>query len=216
MPRPEITGKPRARAASSKAAGSSDSTSSNSLISVPSQPPVDFGSFEETITLPWNVPVHDPVSLIPGDVYDPGTSSAPRLDRATADARILDYAQMEAAQEVAQAGYGFIESVFNTQTAYQKALGAGFKALREGLATQRHQVAAATAVVDLNTEKLKFGVAVQKNRQQTVRLNGEIEMTNLVGEQTQARIDKVRNDIQGLKAQAQLSLQKASSLEAAT
>lgn len=92
-------------------------------------------------------------------------------------------------------------------------MGAGFVALRESLTTDRKQVAAATAVVDLNTEKLKFGRAVQLNQQATIRLNGEIEKTNLTQQRVDEEINILKNDIGGLKARAQQSLDKAKSIE---
>jgi hypothetical protein len=175
----------------------------------PEQP----GGFSPTIALPWSVPIHDPSSLLPTDIYDPGTSSAPRMKRDEADRHIEDYHEMIAAQEVAEVGYKFVSSLFKAHTSFQKAMGDGFSALRETLTTERKQVAAATAVVDLNSEKLKFGRAVQLNQQAQIKLTGEITKTGL----TQIRVDEeisiLKNDIQGLKARAQQSLQKAQSLE---
>ncbi|NJL54503.1 hypothetical protein HC928_04385 [bacterium] len=114
--------------------------------------PTSLCNFNDTIELPFTIPIHDPNSLIPGDVYDPNTSSAPRMKRDDADERIQAYSEMIAAQEVAETGYHFISAIFKTHTAYQRAMGDGFSALRETLSTQRKQVAAATAVVDLDTE----------------------------------------------------------------
>jgi hypothetical protein len=175
--------------------------------------PEQTGGFSPTIALPWSVPIHDPNSLLPTDIYDPGTSSAPRMKRDEADRQIEDYHEMIAAQEVADVGYKFVSSLFKAHTSFQKAMGDGFSALRETLTTERKQVAAATAVVDLNSEKLKFGRAVQLNQQAQIKLTGEITKTGL----TQIRVDEeisiLKNDIQGLKARAQQSLQKAQSLE---
>ncbi|MFE4108436.1 hypothetical protein [Almyronema epifaneia] len=163
--------------------------------------------------MPYPIPAHDPNSLIPGDIYDPGSSSAPRMERSEADRRIEDYHQMIAAQQVAESGYNFISAVMKTHTSYQKALGDGFTALRESLTTQRKQVSAATAVVDLSTERLKFATAIQRNEQANIKLSGEQVKTGLLQERTDIEIVKVRNEIQGLKAQAQQALMKAQSLE---
>jgi len=135
------------------------------------------------------------------------------MKRDEADRHIESYHEMIAAQEVADVGYKFVSSLFKAHTSFQKAMGDGFSALRETLTTERKQVAAATAVVDLNSEKLKFGRAVQLNQQAQIKLTGEIIKTGL----TQIRVDEeisiLKNDIQGLKARAQQSLQKAQSLE---
>ena len=175
--------------------------------------PTQIGNFSDTIELPFTVPVHDPNVLIPGDIYDPGSSSAPRMKRDEADRRIETYNEMIAAQEVAGAGYAFVSSIFKAHINYQRALGDGFTALRETLSTQRKQVSAATAVVDLNTEKLKFARAVQLNQQATIRLTGETTKTGLAQERVDAEILKLRNEIQGLKTQAQQALLKAQALE---
>lgn len=175
--------------------------------------PTQIGNFSDSIDLPFNVPVHDPNSLIPGDIYNPASSSAPRMKRDEADRHIETYNEMIAAQEVAEAGYSFISSVFKAHTSYQRALGDGFSALKESLSTQRKQVSAATAVVDLNTERLKFARAVQLNQQANIKLNGETTKTGLVQERMDAEISKVKNEIQGLKTQAQQALQKAQALE---
>lgn len=175
--------------------------------------PSQIGNFSDSIELPYNIPAHDPNSLIPSDIYDPGTSSAPRMERSEADRRIEDYHQMIAAQQVAETGYNFISAVMKTHTSYQKALGDGFTALKETLTTQRKQVSAATAVVDLSTERLKFATAVQRNEQANIKLSGEQVKTGLLQERTDIEIVKVRNEIQGLKAQAQQALMKAQSLE---
>ena len=143
-----LTGKKRSTA---KPSSSSPST----IGSLTTPTPTQIGNFSDTIALPYTIPVHNPDSLIPKDIYSPSTSSAPRMKRDEADRRIEDYNEMIAAQQVAEAGYSFVSSVFKTHTSYQRALGDGFTALRETLGTQRKQVAAATAVVDLNTEKLK-------------------------------------------------------------
>jgi hypothetical protein len=103
-----------------------------------------------------------------------------RLRRDEADRHIEAYAELIAGQEVADAGYSYISSMFRTHTSYQKALGDGFTALRETLSTQRKQVGAATAVVDLSTEKLKFSRAVQLNQQSNIKLTGETSKTGLV------------------------------------
>lgn len=175
--------------------------------------PTQIGNFSDSIELPFKVPVHDPNSLIPGDIYNPASSSAPRMKRDEADRHIETYNEMIAAQEVAEAGYSFISSVFKAHTSYQRALGDGFSALKESLSTQRKQVTAATAVVDLNTERLKFARAVQLNQQADIRLAGETTKTGLVQERMDAEISKVKNEIQGLKTQAQQALQKAQALE---
>jgi hypothetical protein len=175
--------------------------------------PTQLGAFSDTIALPYNVPSHDPNSLIPSDIYNPATSSAPRLKRDEADRHIEAYNEMIAAQEVAEAGYSFIASLFKTHTSYQRALGDGFAALKESLSTQRKQVSAATAVVDLSTERLKFARAVQLNQQAEIKLNGETTKTGLVQERVDAEVLKVRNEIQGLKTQAQQALLKAQALE---
>ncbi|MEP1080208.1 hypothetical protein NDI52_33135 [Leptolyngbya sp. PL-A3] len=175
--------------------------------------PIQIGDFSDTIDLSYNVPVHDPGSLLPGDIYDPGSSSAPRLARDEADRRIEAYNELIAAQEVAERGYSFISSVFKTHTSYQRALGEGFSALRENLSTQRKQVTAATAVIDLETEKLKFSRAVQLNQQANIKLTGEATKTGLLQERTDVEVAKIKNEIQGLKAQAQQALQKAQALE---
>lgn len=120
---------------------------------------------------------------------------------------------MIAAQQVAEAGYSFVSSVFKTHTSYQRALGDGFTALRETLGTQRKQVSAATAVVDLNTEKLKFARSVQLNQQANIKLTGETIKTGLAQDRMDVEILKVKNEIQGLKTQAQKALQKAETLE---
>lgn len=183
----------------------------------PFNPPVltpeQTGGFSQTIALPWAIPVHDPSSLLPSDIYDPATSSAPRMKRDEADRKIEIYNELTAAQEVAVAGYQFISSIFKAHTSYQKALGDGFSALRESLTTDRKQVAAATAVVDLNTEKLKFGRAVQLNQQANIRLTGEITKTGLTQDRVNEEISILKNDIQGLKTRAQQSLDKAKSIE---
>lgn len=171
------------------------------------------GSFSDTIALPYNLPAHDPNSLIPSDIYNPASSTAPRMKRDEADELIERYNEMIAAQEVADAGYGFISSVFKAHTSYQRALGDGFTALKETLSTQRKQVSAATAVVDLSTEKLKFARAVQLNGQANIKLTGETTKSELVQERMDAEILKVRNEIQGLKTQAQQALLKAQALE---
>jgi len=139
-----------------------------------------IGPFADTIALPYPVPTHDPNSLIPSNIYDPSTSSGVRLRRDEADRHIEAYAELIAGQEVADAGYSYISSMFRTHTSYQKALGDGFTALRETLSTQRKQVGAATAVVDLSTEKLKFSRAVQLNQQSNIKLTGETSKTGLV------------------------------------
>ncbi len=175
--------------------------------------PSQIGNFSESIALPYHVPVHDPNSLIPSDIYNPDTSAAPRMKRDEADRHIETYHEMIAAQEVAEAGYSFISTVFKTHTSYQRALGDGFTALRETLSTQRKQVSAATAVVDLNTEQLKFARAVQLNQQATIKLTGETIKTGLVQERMDTEISKVKNEIQGLKTQAQQALLKAQALE---
>jgi hypothetical protein len=175
--------------------------------------PSQIGNFSDTIALPYTVPAHDPNSLIPSDIYNPGTSSAPRMKRDEADRHIETYHEMIAAQEVAEVGYSFISSVFKTHTSYQRALGDGFTALRETLTTQRKQVSAATAVVDLNTERLKFARSVQLNQQANIKLTGETTKTGLVQERMDAEISKVKNEIQGLKTQAQQALLKAQALE---
>ncbi len=175
--------------------------------------PNPIGNFSDTIALPYSVPAHDPNGLIPSDIYNPATSSAPRMQRDQADRQIEAYSEMIAAQEVAEAGYSFISSVFKAHTSYQRALGDGFAALKESLSTQRKQVTAATAVVDLNTERLKFARAVQLNQQATIKLNGESTKTGLLQERVEAEILKVRNEIQGLKTQAQQALLKAQALE---
>lgn len=193
--------------------------SSNSPASKPSggglapPAPTQVGNFTDTIELPYNVPVHDPNSLIPGDIYNPASSSAPRMKRDEADRHIETYNEMIAAQDVAAAGYSFISSVFRTHTSYQRALGDGFTALRETLSTQRKQVSAATAVVDLNTERLKFARAVQLNQQANIKLTGETTKTGLAQERVDAEILKMRNEIQGLKTKAQQALLTAQSLE---
>jgi hypothetical protein len=174
---------------------------------------IPMQGFSDTLVLPYSVPLHDPNILIPTDIYDPSTSSGVRLKRDEADRRIEVYSELIAGQEVAEAGYNFISSIFKTQTAFQKALGNGFTALRETLSTQRKQVAAATANVDLSTERLKFGRSVQLNQQATIKLNGEIVKTGLTQERTDTEILKVRNEIQGLKTQAQQALLKAQALE---
>ena len=184
-------------------------TSGGLAASVPSQ----IGNFSDSIKLPYNVPTHDPNHLMPSDVYNPGTSAAPRMKRDEADRHIETYNEMIAAQEVAEAGYSFISSVFKAHTNYQRALGDGFAALKESLSTQRKQVLAATGVVDLNTERLKFARAVQLNQQANIKLNGETTKTGLVQERVDAEILKVRNEIQGLKTQAQQALLKAQALE---
>jgi hypothetical protein len=175
--------------------------------------PTQIGSFSDTIALLYTLPVHDPNTLIPSDIYNPASSTAPRMKRDEADRQIETYNEMIAAQDVAAAGYSFISSVFRTHTSYQRALGDGFTALRETLSTQRKQVSAATAVVDLNTERLKFGRAVQLNGQANIKLNGETTKSELVQERVDAEILKVRNEIQGLKTQAQQALLKAQALE---
>ncbi|MDX2245074.1 MAG: hypothetical protein NW224_30725 [Leptolyngbyaceae cyanobacterium bins.302] len=175
--------------------------------------PSQVGNFSDSIELPYKVPSHDPNTLIPSDIYNPATSSAPRMKRDEADKHIETYNEMIAAQEVAEAGYSFISSVFKAHTSYQRALGGGFTALKESLSTQRKQVSAATAVVDLNTERLKFARAVQLNQQANIKLNGETTKTGLVQERMDAEISKVKNEIQGLKTQAQQALQKAQALE---
>lgn len=175
--------------------------------------PTQVGDFTDSIDLPYNVPVHDPNSLIPGDIYNPASSSAPRMKRDEADRHIETYNEMIAAQDVAAAGYSFISSVFRTHTNYQRALGDGFTALRETLSTQRKQVSAATAVVDLNTERLKFARAVQLNQQANIKLTGETTKTGLAQERVEAEVLKLKNEIQGLKTKAQQALLTAQSLE---
>lgn len=175
--------------------------------------PSQIGNFSDTIDLPYNVPIHDPNSLIPNDIYNPASSSAPRMKRDEADRHIETYNEMIAAQDVAVAGYSFISSVFRTHTSYQRALGDGFTALRETLSTQRKQVSAATAVVDLHTERLKFARAVQLNQQGNIKLTGETTKTGLAQERVDAEILKMRNEIQGLKTKAQQALLTAQSLE---
>ncbi|NJL20113.1 MAG: hypothetical protein HC895_03615 [Leptolyngbyaceae cyanobacterium SM1_3_5] len=182
-------------------------------VNPPELTPAQLGGFSASIALPWSIPVHDPSVLLPTDIYDPGTSSAPRMKRDEADRRIEDYHELIAAQEVADVGYKFISSVFKAHTSFQQAMGAGFVALRESLVTDRKQVAAATAVVDLNTEKLKFGRAVQLNQQANIRLSGEIEKTNLTQQRINEEINILNNDIGGLKARAQESLARAKSIE---
>lgn len=199
-----LTGKKRPSNSTANAASAGGLTPST---------PTQIGEFSDTIDLPYDVPVHDPNSLIPSDIYDPTTSSAPRLTRDEADRRIEAYHEMIAAQNVAEAGYSFISSIFKTHTSYQRALGDGFTALRETLSTQRKQVSAAIAVVDLNTEKLKFARAVQINQQANIKLAGETTKTELAQERADTEILKLRNEIQGLKTQAQQALQKAQSLE---
>jgi hypothetical protein len=175
-----------------------------------------IGNFSDTIALPYPVPVHDINNLIPSDIYDPGTSSAPRLKRDEADRRIEIYGEMVAAQEVAEAGYSFVSSVFKTHTSYQRALGDGFSALRETLATQRKQVSAATATVDLSTERLKFARSVQLNQQANIKLTGETTKTGLAQDRVDAELLKLKNEIQGLKTKAQQALLAAQSLELPT
>ncbi len=186
---------------------------SGGLAPNPSPSSAEINGFADTIALPYQVPAHDPNGLMPTDIYDPGTSSASRLKRDEADKRIEAYNEMIAAQEVGEAGYSFISSVFKTHTSYQRSLGDGFTALKETLSTQRKQVGAATAVVDLSTERLKFGRAVQLNKQAATRLTGETTKTGLVQERVDAEILKIRNEIQGLKTQAQQALLKAQALE---
>lgn len=188
-------------------------TSPPNLSNPPALTPEQLGGFSPSIDLPWPIPVHDPQALFPSDIYDPKTSGAPRMTRDEADRRIEDYGQMIAAQEVAQTGYQFISSIFKAHTSYQKALGDGFVALRETLTTDRKQVAAATAVVDLNTEKLKFGRAVQLNQQANIRLTGEISKTGLTQQRVDEEVSILKNEIQGLKARAQQSLDKANSIQ---
>lgn len=172
-----------------------------------------IGNFSDTIALPYAVPSHDPNALIPSDIYNPSTSSAPRMKRDEADRHIEAYSEMIAAQEVADSGYSFISSTFKAHTSYQRSSGDGFTALRETLSTQRKQVGAATAVVDLSSERLKFGRSVQLNQQATIKLNGETVKTGLVQERMDTEISKLKNEIQGLKTQAQQALLKAQSLE---
>jgi hypothetical protein len=207
MPTPKnpLTGKKRRPATPSNAQPSGGVLSP----SAPSQ----IGNFSDTIALPYNVPAHDPNALIPSDIYNPATSSAPRMKRDEADRHIETYNEMIAAQEVAEAGYSFISSIFKAHTSYQRALGDGFTALKESLSTQRKQVSAATAVVDLHTERLKFARAVQLNQQADIKLGGETIKTGLMQERVDAEILKVRNEIQGLKTQAQQALLKAQALE---
>lgn len=189
------------------------SSSPSQLSNSPELTPAQLGGFSPSIALPWAIPVHDPSALLPSDIYDPKTSSAPRMKRDEADRRIEDYHELIAAQEVAEVGYKFVSSVFKAHTSFQQAMGAGFVALRESLTTDRKQVAAATAVVDLNTEKLKFGRAVQLNQQANIRLNGEIEKTTLTQQRVDEEINILKNDIGGLKARAQQALDKAKSIE---
>lgn len=173
-----------------------------------------FTEFSPTIELPYKIPVHDLNNLIPSDIYAPSTApEARRMDRAEADKLIAEYGQMTAGEEVAAAGYRYVSSVFKTHTTYQKALGDGFTALRETLMTDRKQVQAATAVVDLNTEKLKFSRAVQLNQQAAIRLTGETAKTGLVQERVDAEILKLRGEIQALQTQSQQALLNAQALE---
>ncbi|MEO1146303.1 MAG: hypothetical protein AAFY26_12000 [Cyanobacteria bacterium J06638_22] len=174
--------------------------------------PATAGNFSNRIESPWTVPVHEPGRLIPGDMYDPSTSSAPRIDRETAEQRINDYDEMKAAQEVASAGYNFVSGVFKTHTSYQKALGEGFNALRETLATRRREVAAATAFVDAHTEEMKFARSVQLNQQAEIGLRGEESKTQLMQERTDTEIVQLQANIQALKAQAQAALDKAQTM----
>jgi hypothetical protein len=175
--------------------------------------PTQIGNFTDAIALPYTVPVHDPNTLIPSDIYNPASSTAPRMKRDEADRHIETYNEMIAAQDVAAAGYNFISSVFKTHTSYQRALGDGFTALRETLSTQRKQVAAATAVVDLNTERLKFSRAVQLNQQANIKLAGEIVKTGLAQERVDTELLKLKTEIQGLKTQTQQAILSAQSLE---
>jgi len=191
----------------------SPSSGRDTTLSPPALTPEQLGGFSNTIALPWTTPVHDPNALLPSDIYNPATSTAPRMKRDEADRHIETYNEMIAAQEVAEVGYKFISSIFKTHTSFQKAMGDGFTALRESLTTDRKQVAAASAVVDLNTEKLKFGRAVQLNQQANIRLSGEITKTGLTQQRVDEEITILKNDIQGLKARAQQSLQKAQSIE---
>ena len=199
-----VSGKRRPSRARSMSNGAS------SRIAVPE--PATVGNFSNRMESPWTVPVHEPGSLIPGDIYDPATSSAPRVDRETAEQRINDYDEMKAAQEVASAGYSFVSSVFKTHTSYQKALGEGFNALRETLATRRREVAAATAFVDVNTEEIKFARAVQLNQQAEIGLRGEESKTQLLQERTDTEIVQLQSDIQVLKAKAQAALDTAQTM----
>ncbi|NJL54502.1 hypothetical protein HC928_04380 [bacterium] len=56
---------------------------------------------------------------------------------------------------------------------------------------------------------------MQVNQQATIKLSGETLKTGLAQERLDVELDKLKNEIQGLKAQAQLALSKANSLELA-